>query len=162
MAVNADNLNVRYGLDKVKDAKVGVPSMQGGVDHWVVCEIVGTDLALGGGLIGGYPNTFIPAGAYIKEAIFIPTVAFVGSGATLDLGLANKDGTYTNLDEDGIDAAIATTAIDAIAEKVTCDGALVGTILTTGGYPSYDLDTALYTAGKGYLIITYQMTTFVT
>lgn len=64
-------------------------------------------------------------------------------------------------DADGIDAAVALTAIDAIGEIVQCDGAVVNGTIAVGATangdcyiaPSYN--TAVFTAGKGLLTIEY-------
>ena len=61
----------------------------------------------------------IPSGAHIISATLYVTEAFTSGGSgTLTIGLWNDDGdgTYTVLDSDGIDATIAKTAIDAIAD----------------------------------------------
>ena len=154
--VNSDGLNVRFHRDRALDAKVGVPRVAG-MEKEVVVELNYSRMTTSGGLVGGYPNTFIPAGSYIKSVTLVVTTGFdSGTTATLDLGLCNKDGSYTGLDEDGFDVAIAETAIDTAGKEVACDGALIGTILSKGGYPSYDLDTAAYTVGDGYLVIVYE------
>lgn len=102
-------------------------------------------------------NVYLPAGAIIREASLYVTTGFVGSGATLDIGLVRKDG--TEIDYDGIDAAIAVTALDTIGERVSCDGALVastgGGALGYDGYLCIDTDTATFTAGKAQLYIKY-------
>lgn len=152
---NSDGLRIEFGTEKTKVAQVGVPRTAG-AEKQVVVTLEASRMGLSGGVVGGRPNTFIPAGSILKSAILYVTEGFdSGTTATLDLGLANADGSYTNLDEDGIDVAIAETAIDTAGKSVTCDGALIGTILATGGYPSYDVDTAVYTTGKGFLVITY-------
>lgn len=152
---NSDGLRIEFGNEKTKGAQVG-SAREDGIRQTVTCVLEASRMTTSGGLIGGRVNNFIPAGSYIESALLVVTEAFdSGSTATLDLGLANADATYTNLDEDGIDVAIAESALDTAGKEVACDGAYIGAILTTGGYPSYDLDTAAYTTGKGYLIITY-------
>ncbi len=159
VTANADGLRVRYGLDAQLAAQVGAPCTYGAVKQ-VVCILEASRMVIGGGLIGGEANTMIPAGSWIKSAVFIVTEAFdSGTTATLDLGLGIVDGTYTGGDEDGIDAAIAETAIDAATKAVICDGAMVASttagITTVNLWPTYDVDTAVYTTGKGILVIEY-------
>jgi len=153
---NIDGLYLEYGTDKTAVADVGVPCTYG-AESEVICTLEASRMTLTGGLIGGRPNTTIPAGSYIKDVRLVVTEAFdSGTTATLDLGLCLETGAYTGLDEDGFDVAIAETAIDTAGKVVVCDGAYVGTTTgTVAGYPSYDLDTAVYTTGKGYLIITF-------
>lgn len=102
-------------------------------------------------------DAFIPAGAYIKGAYLIVETAFTSGGAaTLGLGLQEKDGTI--IDADGIDAAIALTAINAVGKVVNCDGALVGGTLTVGSADAYISSlygTAAFTAGAAKLVIEY-------
>jgi len=155
---NLDGLQIRFGLDTAKGAQVGVPSTAGAVRE-IVCVLEASRMVIGGGLIGGVPNTVVPAGSWVKSATFIVTEAFdSGTTATLDLGLAIKAGTYTGGDEDGIDVAIAETAIDTAGKVVLCDGAYVAStsvVTAVDLYPSYDVDTAVYTTGKGLLVIEY-------
>ncbi len=159
VTANSDGLRWRYGRDLQLAAQVGAPCTYGMVKQ-VVCILEASRMTTTGGLIGGEANTMIPAGSWIKSAVFIVTEAFdSGTTATLDLGLAIIDGTYTGGDEDGIDAAIAETAIDTAGKAVLCDGAMVGAagsgITSVNLWPSYDLDTAAYTTGKGVLVIEY-------
>jgi hypothetical protein len=101
-------------------------------------------------------DAFIPAGAYITKASLIVTTAFVGATAALNIGLQTLAGSA--IDADGIDVAIAVTAIDAIGDVVACNGALVAGVLTVGtanAYVSFDYDTAAFTAGAGKLVIEY-------
>lgn len=159
VTANADGLRQRYGLDTQLTAQAGETLPAGAVKH-LICTLEASRMVIGGGLIGQEPNNAIPVGSFIKSATFIVTEAFdSGTTATLDLGLAIADGTYTGGDEDGIDAAIAESAIDTAGKAVLCDGAMVGSttasVTTVVLYPSYDVDTAVYTTGKGYLVIEY-------
>lgn len=156
MPVNADGLFVEYGTARTLGAQIGQTIHNDGTRKQMVATLEASRMVIGGGLIGGRPTVFIPAGSYLESALLVVTEGFdSGTTATLDLGLANKDGTYTNLDEDGIDAAIAEGDIDTAGKEVAANGDLIGTILAYDAYPSYDVDTAVYTTGKGFLVITY-------
>ena len=101
----------------------------------------------------------IPANAFILRAILHVQEAFTSGGAaTMSIGLYESDG--TEIDLDGIDVDIALAAINAVGERVICDGALVnglqgiGTaagqvvvVESSGANP--------YTAGKATLVIEY-------
>jgi len=98
----------------------------------------------------------IPANAYIVRATLRVLTPLAGTTPTVTIGLTEPDGTA--IDADGIDVAIAVTALDAIGETVLCDGALVaglagiGTadgqiVVTTGG---------TVTAGKFVLETVYK------
>ena len=154
---NSDGLKQKFGLETQEEAQVGAVCAYGAISQAVaVLEVAQMDLT--GGLIGGEANTSIPAGSYIIRATLIVTETFSGASGTLDLGLANADGTYTNLDEDGIDSAIAVAAL-LQGSVIACDGALVGAGTDRDtlalSYLSYDLDTTDMTAGKALLIVEY-------
>ena len=101
----------------------------------------------------GATDAFIPSGAVIINAFFVVDTAFTSGGsAVLDLGLKQADG--TNIDDDGIDAAVAVASLTANA-VITSDGADVGTRLTADAYPMATYDTAAFTAGAGRLVIEY-------
>ena len=99
----------------------------------------------------------IPAGAIITNAdLKITTAATSGGSATLTIGTYNSAGTA--IDADGIDAAIALTAIDAAQDVVQCDGAQVAGVTTVGSADAYVgliYGTAAFTAGAGKLVIEY-------
>lgn len=100
----------------------------------------------------------IPANALIVDAnLIMTTAATSGGAATLTIGTYNAAGTA--IDADGIDATIALTAIDAIGDVVQCDGAQVNGLVTVGtaaAYVGLIYGTAVFTAGAGKLIISYQ------
>lgn len=97
----------------------------------------------------------IPAGAVINDAVLQVTEAFTSGGSTtLNIGLKKADGTV--IDADGIDAAIAKTAIDAVGDTIQCDGALVGAdVGSDDAYISCGVATGPYTAGQAVLTIEY-------
>jgi hypothetical protein len=99
----------------------------------------------------------IPAGAIIVNAdLVITDAATSGGSATLTIGTYNAAGTV--VDADGIDAAIALTAIDADGDVVQCDGAQVSGVVTVGSAPVYIgalYGTAAFTAGSAVLIVEY-------
>ena len=102
-------------------------------------------------------EAMIPAGAIIVNAdLVITDAATSGGSATLTIGTYNAAGTA--VDADGIDAAIALTAIDADGDVVQCDGAQVSGVVTVGSAPVYIgalYGTAAFTAGSAVLIIEY-------
>ena len=71
----------------------------------------------------------LPAYTKIVSARLEILTAFAG-GTSYNLGLEQADG--TDIDVDGIDAAVALTAMDARGDVVVCNGALVGGIVSTG------------------------------
>ena len=102
----------------------------------------------------------LPDNVNIKSAQLFVTTAFVGATGTLDIGLIQASDRSTAIDQDGIDVAIAVTAIDAIGDVVDCDGALItpgasAGPITESGLVTMTNDTADFTAGAGILTIVY-------
>jgi len=101
-------------------------------------------------------EAFIPAGSYITAANLIVTTAFTSAGSgTLTIGTSEQDGTA--IDADGIDAAIAKTALAADL-AVACNGAQVGGTAAIGSNDAYvkaNYGTAAFTAGAAKLVISY-------
>lgn len=102
-------------------------------------------------------DAVIPAGAIITNAdLKITTAATSGGAATLTIGTYTAAGAA--IDADGIDAAIALTAIDAAQDVVQCDGAQVNGVVTVGtadAHVGLIYGTAAFTAGAGKLVIEY-------
>lgn len=158
---NSDGLNIMYGTEQGITQMVGSP-IQSGAYKILVIDIDAVALnahTVADDYFETVPATFIPSGASITSATLTVTEAFdSGSTATLDLGFLKSDG--TELDYDGIDATIAETALDTIGKVVNCDGALIADstgaiLLTEDAYPSYGVNTATFTTGKGKLVIQY-------
>lgn len=158
---NDDGLNVRFGLEK-SAVSAGGELVSAGDTIEMRFKITGTDVPATDAPIGDVPEGPIPDGALLLSADLYVTVPFVGATATLDLGLFNDDGdgTYSANDADGIDAAIAVTAIDAVGDHIVCDGALIGTVIAgTGDRPVYvssGYNTAAFTAGEADLVVVYR------
>lgn len=150
--VNESGLPIRFGTDLAADGKGGQYRWHGPFAEYEFdinageLEAFGTVTFLG-------RTVRIPDGMLLTEATFEVSEAFAGAGATLTFGFHNADGTA--YDADGIDAAIALTAIDAVGDTITCDGALVNALLQNPtkkySYVTATVGTANFTAGKGKL-----------
>jgi len=108
-------------------------------------------------------DAIIPRGSYILEASFQVTTAFTTSDSgAFNIGTNLGSGAFTDDDENGIDAAVAVTALDAIGAVVACDGALVGGVTSCGANSTSDVrivfgsSTGVFTAGAGVLTVRYQ------
>lgn len=150
---NADGLRVLTNGDQGVTRKGG-----GTADGQLVIEIDLTALgtSISSADIDPY-DAVIPAGAVITDAtLVITTPATSGGSATLTIGTYTAAGAA--IDADGIDAAVALTAIDADNDVVRCDGAQVNGV---GGKFAADAHvkaiygTAAFTAGVAKLIIEY-------
>lgn len=152
---NSDGLYVRFGTEKTVPA-LGGESSTDGAKREVTIDFDYADLAAFGTekIIG--EGVVIPSGVFLESATLVVETAFAGATATLSLGLIDTDRS-TAWDADGIDAAIAVTAIDAVGDTIACDGALIGTTLSNsvGGYVTATVGTANFTAGKARLTIVY-------
>lgn len=100
----------------------------------------------------------IPARSVITRATLVMTAAATSGGAaTLDIGTYNA-ATGAAVAANGIDAAIALAAMDAVGEVVRCDGTVAAGTVDVG---AADVvigpvrAVAAYTAGRGKLFIEY-------
>lgn len=151
---NSDGLRLRFGTDQAKKALQGSPAQSGPYKQYEFDIVYNRMAAFGTNLIlGEIPQAALPAGMLVKEAILTTVVAFdsAADALTLSIGLCKQDGTV--IDDDGIDSAIAQAAIDAVGESVTCDGALIGTVLAYDSYITVLANTATATAGQAKLIL---------
>ncbi len=148
--INEDGLEVRFGQDRSAVQTTGNTSAEEKVLVFKIEDastLGDTDTAAAAG-----DDAFIPSGAVIKDAYTIVGTAFAGATAVLDLGLKQADG--TNIDDGGLDDAIAVGTLTADA-VVAGDGALVGTKLSNDAYVMATYDTAAFTAGDATVVIKY-------
>jgi len=158
--VNADGLELRYGTSKATKRKGGETNASGD-SHEIRMTITGIEVPATDAPLD--KKVTIPSGAFIESATLVVSTAFTSGGsATLDIGLMtdDNDGTYSTKDDDGIDAAIAKSALTADA-SIACNGALVGTTVTDSNtlpIPiSVGYGTAVFTAGVAELVIKYKL-----
>lgn len=154
--MNNDNLYIKFGQEEAKQARAGEFRWHGPTTK-IEADIIWNRLNAFGTVTFLSDTLRIPNGVLLVSAKLITIVPFTSGGsATLTLGLYDKDRT-TAYDADGIDAAIALTAMDTVGETVTCDGALIGTILANNAQNllTATVGTANYTAGQAKLEIEY-------
>ena len=150
---NADGLYIKFGEDESKQALGGHVNQDGGV-HTLEFVITAADFnALTNTILGD--GVFIPGNAFIISSNFSVETAFTGATATVDFGLVRKNRT-TEIDFDGLDAAIAVASLSARA-SINGDGALIGTRLSQPALVTARNNTADLTAGRGVLTITYRI-----
>ena len=100
------------------------------------------------------PTSALPDDAIIRSSTIIVIEAFTSGGApTLDFGLKEEDG--TEIDHNGLFAAVALADLDTIGKEVTGAGALIGTQLSANGFGSVNVNVADYTAGKALVLVDY-------
>ena len=162
---NDDGLEIRFGRDIARETSDQMAKVKSyGAVQTMVVDINYDNLPAftvdrnNDGTNDGFSgaDVFIPSGSYITRATLIVETAFTSAGATtLDIGLAQADGTVIDLD--GIDAVIAKAALGASA-VVLCNGALVGGTASIGANDAYlytTVTTGPFTAGKAKLVIEY-------
>src|SRR5688500_359501 len=156
--MNEDGLFIKFGTEEAKLTTGGEHATPDGNNHYIEFEVNTTVLNTLTGPIFLSDTLTIPGDCFLLKAEFEVEVAFdsAGEAATVDFGFYDSD-RVTAYDEDGIDAAIAEADIDAVGDTIACNGALVGTRLAndTPLYVTADVDTELFTAGKGFLKIWY-------
>jgi len=156
--MNDDGLYIKFGTEEGASGRAGEYNENLPL-HYIEVEINWDELEAFGTTTILSDHVLIPDDAFLEKASFIVEEVFAGASATLDLGLIDTDRTTAH-DVDGIDEDIATTSIDAVGDTITCDGDLIGTILdnTTPMYLTATVQTADFTAGKGYLRVYYRYT----
>lgn len=152
--INDDGLYIRFGVEKTVET-LGGESTTDGNDRTLTMSFAAEDL---GALTVNkimLEGVTVPDGAVLRSATLNVTEAFVGATGTLDIGLVDSDRT-TEFDFDGIDAAIAVTALTEGA-VIECDGVLIGTVLdnTLPMYVTMRNNTADFTAGEAQLVVKY-------
>lgn len=157
--MNNDGLFIRFGTEKPA-VTFGGESTTDGNERVITLNLKYSDFAAYGTEKIISEGVTIPSGAVLKSAVFQVTKAFAGTNATLSFGLIDTDrSTAYGSAGVGIDSAIAVTAIDAVGDTITCDGAIVNTTIdnTTPVYVTATVGTANFTSGEGQLVIRYFM-----
>jgi len=161
--VNDDGLEVRFGTEKATLRLGGRLSTYGAMGEARV-KILGAKVPATDAPID--KKVTIPTNSYldaVTSQLFVDTVFASGGSATLDIGLMNDDGdgTYSTLDDNGIDAAIAVGTLVVDYDTVP-NGAQMGTTpvnSTTATLPlvlSHGYNTAAMTAGAATLVLRYR------
>lgn len=159
---NDDGLLVRLGTTEADVANEGSYKTFG-KNRVHEIELTLTDLTSTAGTIqSDVPS--IPEGARIEKVTVVAETAATSAGsATLNIGLVNANDRSTEIDNDGLVAALALTSIDAAGDVVelvqgsTGHGALIGTTLSAPGVFSANYGTAAYTAGVVKILVEYYM-----
>jgi len=161
--VNNDGLEVRFGSEKATLRLGGKLSVYGAMKE-IRIKILGASIPAADAPID--KKVTIPSNSYldaVTSQVFVDTVFASGGSATLDIGLMNDDGdgTYSTLDDNGIDAAIAVGTL-ALDYDTVLNGAQMGTspvnstTATLPLVPSYGYNTAAFTAGAATVVLRYR------
>ena len=150
---NQDGLVVGFGTRSITK-NAGAKIAKGGAVEQIVVEV---DLATLTDAVATTDDAVvmgahIPAGSLLQSATLFVDVAAVGASAELDIGTYDLDGAAINAV--GIDDGILTAAMGAGA-VVSCDGALVGTVLAADSRIGLSYETAAFTAGTATLVVEF-------
>ncbi len=156
---NADGLDVYFGKRYTENNIAASDKPANGlktIEVYVRGEDIAASVADAATLAADPRSAVIPAGSVIKSATFIVSETFAGSSSTLDIGLTSLAGVVADMN--GIDAAVALSALDA-GDLVKCDGALVFPTASAPTAAAYQVvfgyGTAAMTAGSGRLVLEY-------
>jgi hypothetical protein len=170
---NADNLHVKFGIQEATLITGGAFNMGGTPLNVVELKVLGTAVASAGGVAGipgradGVMGVLVPKGAMVTKVELFAEAAVTSSGgtATLDIGLIKKDD--TELDYNGlvaaldVDSATDGTGLGTIGNTITLtqgttsNGVLLGTILTDAGYLQLNYGTEALTGGVIVVRVSY-------
>lgn len=150
---NSDGLIVKFHRELGTVTKAGEFGTVSDGDQHVTELSISAMTALGTSAAVQDQHVVLPSGARIEKVEIITTTACTSGGsAVLNIGLQRLDRS-TELDYDGLVAALALASFNAAGETytmtagVTGAGALVGTALANAGVLTADYDTAAFTAG---------------
>lgn len=149
---NNDGLVVKFGTEEATAGKAGGYNTRGPQQMIELFISDMTTVPSAAGTILDY-NLVVPKNARIEKVeVITQTAVTSGGAAVLNVGLVRTD-TTTELDYDGLVAALALASFNSAGETAsltvgsTSAGALIGTTLANNGYLQVDYDTAAFTAG---------------
>jgi len=146
-----DGLYRQYGTSKATNDTAGEYKNYGAVREMEITIPDMTAITSSPSIVS---NSYrFPSGMRLQEVQVITDTVCTGTGAVLNVGLI-KDDRSTELDYNGLVAALPLTSLDAAGEQTTLKvgdsyaGALLGTDTTdAASYLTMDYDTAAFTAG---------------
>lgn len=159
MAVNADGLEIKYGLDRTEVSAIGEFRGWGPVrvveiefDYTMLPAVADNSVIIG-------DNYTIPAGALI-ESVEIQNYTdwdSAGDAMTLNVGWIDQDRT-SNTDVDAFVVAATQTELNTGGTNVAgWVGTPVGTETATAKLLTWEVDAAAATAGEGVIRIRYSV-----
>ena len=158
---NADGLRVKYGTAEALKAVAGTVASKDD-ERYLYVEIDWTRLpkhaAAGTGTIyGSEPECAIPTGAIITAATLTYTVAFAGTGATLNIGLVDRNSGPDDTLAEYIFEDLAVAGMTPAGDIDTSVGTAIEYVTTAPLYIWTAVETADFTAGHARLKVTYFM-----
>jgi len=161
--LNADGLYLEFGTTKpATDAAGDYKGFGSNRVFEVVLDLTTLTATAGATIISNNLRPMGPSMMIEQVEVYTETAA-TGTGAALNVGLIKQDRS-TEVDFDGLIAALPLTSMDVLGEKTTLNvgstyaGALIGakpTSTETGLYLCADYDTAAFTAGKVRIRVLY-------
>lgn len=159
--VNDDGLNVKFGIEEGEKARVTEVSTAGGMSRVIEIVVDSDNLpAVAENSVAIDDSYVVPAGAVFESIRISKSVDFVGSGATLNVGVTDADAGSTITDVDALVVAATIAELNAGGEDVAgWVGTLItdATPLTEAAILTWEVDTAAITAGNASIYISYQI-----
>jgi hypothetical protein len=159
---NEDGLTIKFGIEEVEKARVTEVSTAGGMERIVEIVVTSDELpTVAENSVVIDDSYVIPAGAVFTGVRMAKSVTFVGSGATLNIGITDAfDGgsTLTDVDALVVEATIAELNAGGkdvagwIGTKVTDAAPLTEAVRLT-----WEVNTAAITDGKATFYVHYQV-----
>lgn len=152
---NNDGLVWRYGTDEAKDSNIGAYSYDGDL-HYVEIMVKASETPAVADNSVLLDSVFaLPKGAVLERVEKTsPTTTFVGTGATLNIGLVDQSDGTSNADADAVVTEITLTELNAVgsANEAGWLGAAVNATpavgLANAKLITWEVNTAALTAGE--------------
>lgn len=162
--MNGDNLYIKFGTAEGTVAVGGQYLQDTGAYRIVELTLTGTSLTTGAAIV--HDTITIPKNARIDKVEVVATTLMdsSGNGAKLNVGLIKASDRTTEVDYDGLVAALPEASMDPAGDYQTIDvnhsykGALIGTTTAYKSLITADWDTEAFTAGVAKVRIFYYYT----
>jgi len=143
--INEDGLTVRFDKDRLNQKKQSGAYNFGGPTETIEIFVNLADLTATNAVIE--EGVRLPTG-YLLESAELAVDEVGAGGSAIDIGIVAADRT-TEVDYNGVIAAAATSAVNAVGKQTVATGALVGTVLNSkAAYVTGKVAGTLFTAGK--------------
>jgi hypothetical protein len=155
---NDDGLTIKSGVEEAANTKVAEYNNYGG-KHIIEIALKAADLpAVASNSVNISDSFKLPAGAQVDAVEIVTWTDFVGSGATLNIGVTDADGGTTIQDVDGLVTEATIAELNAGGTNVAgWVGDDVGTVYAEAVLLTWEVNTAAITAGNGVARIYYSV-----
>ncbi len=148
--VNADGLEVKFGLDEAIHGNLGSYSKLGPVHEEELLIKFDELPAVASNSVIVSRSFLLPKGAFIESVEFLkPSTTFVGGTVTFDVGIVDASDGTSNADPNALVDAMTLAEINAGGSNIAgWAGVAVGAVLARTSMVTWEQNTAAYTAGE--------------